>query len=85
MGLPRVSPRAMAKRRFFGHGAFWLVVVVPFFTVLWGVGDSELPYWVVVSTSFGVAAIAGGAFALGGWLIDQAPPRNVDDEKEQRR
>ena len=84
MGLHYVSPRAMAKRRFIGHGALWLAVIAPFFTVLWWLGDRAVPYWAVIPMSFGVAAVVGGSAALLGWVFDQTPQQNGDNEKEHR-
>ncbi len=84
MGLRYVSPRAMAKRRFIGHGAVWLAVFIPFLTVLWWLGDREVPHWAFLPMSFGVVAVVGGSAALLGWVFDQAPQQNGDCEKEPR-
>jgi hypothetical protein len=84
MGLPGVSPRAMAKRRFIVHGVLWLAVFIPFFSVLWSLGNRALPYWVILAMSFGVAAVVGGSAAILGWVFDQAPLPNGNSEKEHR-
>ncbi len=84
MGMTYVSPRAMAKRRFVGHGAVWLAVFIPFFSILWWLGNHALPYWAILAMSFGVAAVVGGGAALLGWVFDQAPLPTGDGEKEHR-